>query len=203
MPGSIVGYIISNRLRRVNLAAISIPTNKPKTEAFRASEGLNASRIQGRNETWQSNSKYPRALFFLLSCICNHHANPARIVESNDMKWKIANMLDCRYLLSALILLVGLGSSVAIYLTAENGSDYGLINDFENSKTYTHDLELYGGKANVLANELGNWFSGLWHGQSLAFTVAFITIVVSLGFFFAAPGLRPGDRGKIKRDGTV
>ena len=48
MPGSIVGYIniISNRLRRVNLAAISIPTNKPKAEAFRASEGLNASRIQ-------------------------------------------------------------------------------------------------------------------------------------------------------------
>jgi hypothetical protein len=119
------------------------------------------------------------------------------------MKCKITNLPLCRHLFSALILLAGLGSSVAIYLTAVNSSDYGLINDFENSKKYTHDLELYGGKANLLANDVVNWFDGLWHGKSLAFTVAFITIAISLGFFFAAPGLTPGDREENKRDGTA
>src|SRR5512136_2010641 len=46
MPGSIVGYVVSLQLCRVNFSGMLIPTNKPKTEAFRASEGLNASRIQ-------------------------------------------------------------------------------------------------------------------------------------------------------------
>src|SRR5512136_953806 len=46
MPGSIVGYVVSLQLCRVNFTGMLIPTNKPKTEAFRASEGLNASRIQ-------------------------------------------------------------------------------------------------------------------------------------------------------------
>ena len=46
MPGSIAGYGVSFKHRWVNSAGISLPTKKPETEAFRASEGLNASRIQ-------------------------------------------------------------------------------------------------------------------------------------------------------------
>jgi hypothetical protein len=100
------------------------------------------------------------------------------------MKWEIRNLPTYRYLITAIILLVGLGSSILIYLTADIASDSALINDFENSKKYMHDLELYGGKANVLANEFINWFVGLWQGKSLAFTVACITIVTALGFYF-------------------
>jgi hypothetical protein len=47
-------------------------------------------------------------------------------------------------------------------------------------------LELYGGKANVLADELRRWFIGLWHGKSLALTLACIAIIASSGFFYAA-----------------
>jgi hypothetical protein len=46
MPGSIVGYEVSPPLHQVNFAGLFISPNKPKTEAFRASEGLNASLIQ-------------------------------------------------------------------------------------------------------------------------------------------------------------
>jgi 3-oxoacyl-[acyl-carrier-protein] synthase III len=46
MPGSIEGYAVSFRLCRVNFAGIAILTDDAKTEAFRASAGLNASRIQ-------------------------------------------------------------------------------------------------------------------------------------------------------------
>ena len=100
------------------------------------------------------------------------------------MKWKTANLQTRLYLISAIILLVGLGSAILIYLTAENDS-YGILG-YEDSKTYIHDLELYGGKANVLASEFMRWFGGLWHGKSLAFTVACITIFISFGFFFVA-----------------
>ena len=100
------------------------------------------------------------------------------------MKWKITNLQKHLYLIAAIILLVGMGGAIMIYLTAENDSDSVL--GYENSKRYIHDLELYGGKANVLANEFEHWFVGLWHGKSLAFTVACITIFISLGFFIVA-----------------
>jgi hypothetical protein len=49
---------------------------------------------------------------------------------------------------------------------------------------YRDDLELYGGKTSVLLDDFARWFAGLWHGKSLAFTVACITIFMSFGFFF-------------------
>ena len=106
------------------------------------------------------------------------------------MKLTSTNLQTRLYLISALILLVGMGSAILIYLTADNASDSDL--GLENSKMYMHDLELYGGKANVMANELRNWFDGLWHGRSLAFTIAFITVLLSFGFFYTARHL-PSD----------
>ncbi len=100
------------------------------------------------------------------------------------MKWKTTNLQKRLYLITAIILLVGLGSAILIYLTAENDSDSVL--GYENSKMYIHDLELYGGKVNVLVNDFMRWFGGLWHGKSLAFTVACSTIFISFGFFFVA-----------------
>jgi hypothetical protein len=44
--GVIVCHAVSSRQPRVNLAVIAITTLKPETEAFRASEDRNASRIQ-------------------------------------------------------------------------------------------------------------------------------------------------------------
>ena len=112
------------------------------------------------------------------------------------MNWKTTNLQTRLYLISAIILLVGLSSSILIYLTAENDSKsvlgYEIVGDNaylitpENSKKYLHDLTLYGGKMAVLTDEFSRWFVGLWHGKSLAFTVACITIFISLGFFFVA-----------------
>jgi hypothetical protein len=112
------------------------------------------------------------------------------------MKSKTTNLQTRLYLISVIILLVGLSGSIWIYLAAANdskqvfGSEIAGGNAYlmtpENSKKYVHDLELYGGKANVLANEFMSWFAGLWHGKSLALTVACITISISLGVFFVA-----------------
>lgn len=98
------------------------------------------------------------------------------------MKSKIKKMRTRLSLIAAIVLLVGFGSSILIYLTAENVSDDVL--GYENSKKFMHDMELYGGKANVLAYDFRRWFFGLWQGEALAFTIAFITIVISLGLFY-------------------
>src|ERR1700693_5811892 len=98
------------------------------------------------------------------------------------MKWKTMNLQNRLYLISAIVLLIGLSSSIWIYLSAENvsenvlgyeiiGGNAYLVNP-ENSKKYVHDLERIGGKSAVLADELSRWFIGLWHGKEVAFTVA-------------------------------
>jgi hypothetical protein len=102
------------------------------------------------------------------------------------MKWKTMNLQRRLNIITAIILVVGLSSSILIYLTAEKVSEDGLVYQFEHSKKYRHDLELIGGKANVLADDFYRWFVGLWHGKSLAFIVACLTIVISFGFFFVA-----------------
>jgi hypothetical protein len=118
------------------------------------------------------------------------------------MKWEIADRRSYLNLIGTIILLGGLVSAVLIYRTAENeandvlGYEQGNGSFYpvkpEDSKKYLRDLELYGGKANVLADEFREWFVGLWHGKSLAFTVGFITILISSGIFYAASHARPG-----------
>jgi len=122
------------------------------------------------------------------------------------MKRESADLRESLILISAIILLVGLGSAILIYQTAENDSDsvlgYEIIGGTaypirpEDSRTYRRNLELYGGKAAVVVDEFWRWFAGLWHGKSLAFTVAGICIFISLVIFFVAnrwpPHLKSG-----------
>jgi hypothetical protein len=108
------------------------------------------------------------------------------------------------YLLSGIILLVGFVGAAFIYRTAANapnnvlgyvegdGSVYPVMP--EDSKTYLRDMELYGGKANVLADELRRWFAGLWHGKSLAYTIACVSALLALGVFSAAARLPDEER---------
>ena len=84
------------------------------------------------------------------------------------------------------ILALGLGTSVVVYFVAGPDSDNPLGYDPMQTKTYLHDLELYGGKANVLAAEFREWFTGLWAGRNLAFTIAVLTVLVVLAIRFVA-----------------
>jgi hypothetical protein len=102
------------------------------------------------------------------------------------MESKISSTQTRLCIVAVAILMVGLTIATLIYLTAGNASDSTLLHDFETSKRYRHDLELVGGKMNVLADEFSRWFGGLWQGKALAFTVGWITIFMSLGFFLVA-----------------
>ncbi|MGD0585131.1 MAG: hypothetical protein ABSA86_05030 [Oryzomonas sp.] len=97
------------------------------------------------------------------------------------------NRLQTRlYLGSAVIMLVGLGAAAVVYLAAGDVPEGVPDFDIEGSRRSLRDLELYGGKANVLVAEFMEWFSGLWHGRSLAYTIACITVVISCGLFYVA-----------------
>lgn len=112
------------------------------------------------------------------------------------MFWKTINQEKRLYFIAAVILLIGLASSLLIYLTAENNPGaalgYVMIDGQahpimpEDSKMYRHDLQVYGGKFGVAADEFTRWFNSLWHGQTLAYTVAVIALLISLSICFVA-----------------
>ncbi len=61
----------------------------------------------------------------------------------------------------------------------------------EDSKQYLRQMEVYGGDANVLASEFRVWFGGLWHGRSLAYTVAVIGLLVAAAAWLVLTPLPP------------
>jgi len=89
-------------------------------------------------------------------------------------------------LIAAIILLVGLTGSVLVYLSAEKREENTLITEFENSKRYRHDLEQTGGKLIVAGSEFMKWLEGLFEGENLAFTLAGLSIFLSVMVFIAA-----------------
>lgn len=116
------------------------------------------------------------------------------------------NRLQTRlYLGSTVILLAGLGISAVIYLATGEVSGSAQPYEFEESKQSLRALEVYGGKANVLAAEFMKWFGGLWQGRSLAFTLACMTVLLSGGLFFIAYhwpcDTDPAGRDENKSDG--
>jgi hypothetical protein len=118
------------------------------------------------------------------------------------MKIRSMRLQKILYLSSAVILLVGLSTSIMIYRAAMNDStgdsNYEFIGGFVYpgeggyTKKYVHDLQLYGGNAAVLADEFMRWFNGLWRGESLAYTVGFITVALSLVLFLIARSASSG-----------
>jgi hypothetical protein len=109
------------------------------------------------------------------------------------MKFKSADLQTRLYITAAIILVLGLGSSIFIYLTAGDIDTETVFGDqIDESKSYRRSLELYGGKANLLASEFTQWFNGLWHGKSLGITIACITGFLCFVIFLVAFNL-PSD----------
>jgi hypothetical protein len=83
---------------------------------------------------------------------------------------------------AAAVLVVGLISAVWIYLVAAPSTADTLGYDPAQSKQYLRAMELYGGKANVLAAELRAWFDG----TRLAYAVACASVLLAGAFWLAA-----------------
>ena len=92
------------------------------------------------------------------------------------------------------ILLVCLGSALAVYFTAAEPAPDPLGDPLQTSKVYLRNMEMYGGAANVVATELREGFLRLWHGRALAGTLAVLTLAAVLAVHLASePGRPRGD----------
>lgn len=86
------------------------------------------------------------------------------------------------------ILALGFATAIVIYATAPPPPANPLGYEPEDTKKYVRDMEMYGGKSNLLAGELREWFDSLWHGKRLAYTVAVLTLIAAGAFaFFTVP----------------
>ncbi|MBK8572476.1 MAG: hypothetical protein IPN91_07440 [Holophagaceae bacterium] len=88
--------------------------------------------------------------------------------------------------LTGLLLAAGLGAALAIHLTATPPAPNPLGYEPMNTKKYLRDLEIYGGKVNVLATEFMGWWNDRWQGRNLATTVACLTVLATGGFWLLA-----------------
>ena len=110
------------------------------------------------------------------------------------MKWGLLTPEERVRAGTRAILALGFAAAVVIYLTAQPPPDNPLGYDPLDTKKYLHDLEVYGGKANVIAAQFRDWFDSLWHGKQLAFTVIVLTVIAAGAFqvLHHALAARPG-----------
>jgi hypothetical protein len=80
----------------------------------------------------------------------------------------------------------GLSASALIYRFAAADQPLPYALDPNNSKRYLREMEVIGGKANLMAYDFNQWFASLWRGRTLAFSVAWITLFLAGSFWFLA-----------------
>jgi len=73
------------------------------------------------------------------------------------------------------VLVLGVCAAGALYLLADDEGENASLYEMQISKGYVRQLRQFGGKASVLFDEINRWFAGLWHGTSLALTIAWIS----------------------------
>jgi hypothetical protein len=116
------------------------------------------------------------------------------------------------YAACVLVLVAGLACAAWIYRTADDGPDLSgayqiVVVDGvpraiapNESKAYVRELQRFGGKMALLLDDVGRWWSGLWHGKSLALTVACLTVLAAFTLYFIAVALpeesAPGGAGE-------
>ena len=94
-------------------------------------------------------------------------------------------------LVVACILALGWSIAAGVYLSAAPAVEDDEVYAMEHSKKSQRDIERIGGKAAVFTSELNERIASLWHGQTLAYTIAGLTAVVALAYVL----LRDPDAG--------
>jgi hypothetical protein len=96
------------------------------------------------------------------------------------------------------VLASGLAAATLIYIFAADDRDAEAAREIAGGRMYQHDLEVMGGKMMVYLAQFNDWFASLWHGTSLAATVAVLSVAIALGCFWVAHLLAtpPRDTGQ-------
>ncbi|MEO6749423.1 MAG: hypothetical protein ABI294_07525 [Casimicrobiaceae bacterium] len=91
-------------------------------------------------------------------------------------------------------LVVGLVAAALIYAFVDDtGPDAAA--EIASGRVYEYNIERIGGKSAVYAARFNQWLGGLWHGRTLAYTVAAIAISVAAMCLLAAHLATPSAAG--------
>jgi hypothetical protein len=102
------------------------------------------------------------------------------------------------YMAGVSILIVGLFCAAWVFVAAADDSGDSNVVSYQivaghnyaitttDSKRYQYDMERINGKYAVVADEINQWLSSLWHGKRLAYTIVILAIGVSLACFLIA-----------------
>jgi hypothetical protein len=106
------------------------------------------------------------------------------------MTAKFARPGDRLRLLALVLLILGVLAAVAVYIAAAGPADvdasgYRIVGgrayaDTGDDSRELQQLERLGGKAAVLTFKFQRWFSSLWRGQRLAYTLTLIGATLAL-----------------------
>jgi len=99
------------------------------------------------------------------------------------------------------VLVLGLVAATLVYVFAADDQDAEAAREIAEGRMYQHDLEVMGGKMMVYLAQFNDWFASLWHGTSLAVTLAVLSVVIALGLFWIAHlmATAPDDSGPERR----
>jgi len=110
--------------------------------------------------------------------------HPDKPTEASEPESFLLQQRQARRL-AVWILAIGLILSAVVFVKTSPGDNdpdpYEL--DQTNSKKYEDSLERIGGKSAVLGVEMEDWFTALWHGRELAYTLAAISVSGALVCF--------------------
>ncbi len=108
------------------------------------------------------------------------HADDARPPAPSPLRWRAR----LRFL-GAAALAVGLVAAALIFAFADDAAPDAAA-QIAGSRVYEYDIERIGGKSAVYAVRFNQWLASLWHGTTLAWTVAVIAIAVAALCLLAA-----------------
>jgi hypothetical protein len=99
-----------------------------------------------------------------------------------------SSMISAKHLrLTGTVLLVaGLLAAAIIYCTARLDETLGILGVDIPTKREALQLERMGGKSYILFNDINEWFTNLWRGRELAYTIGVLAIAGFLSFRWMA-----------------
>jgi hypothetical protein len=112
-------------------------------------------------------------------------ANPLNADQHKDQA-ALDRALQARLRVIGLCILAA-GLLAATFVAGRTSS--GDVISGPDTKRDVYQMEVLGGKSNILATEIREWVGSLWHGKRLAYTLATVSITSSLVCFFLAQSL--------------
>jgi hypothetical protein len=88
------------------------------------------------------------------------------------------------HLAGTLILVLGWIAAAIVFVAARHDASAAHADEISSSERY--QIERLGGKATARTVEFDHWLASLWHGESLAWTLAVLSLAVGGGCLYLA-----------------